>query len=199
MHVDAARLDGLAAAFLAVHQHQAEGDFPALALDGVDRLERGAAGGDDVIDDDDVVAGLEVALDLLARAVAFRLLADGENLERLVRVLGGGSHADGEGNRVRAERHAADGIDLEVLGVDLRAHRVPAEIADEVGAEGIERGDAAVDVEVALFAGGEGEIAGADGFFEQEFFQGGGGRKHVAGLEMRSGWASADPWGATPA
>ena len=141
-------------------------------------FKRGAAGGDDIIDDDHVVTGLEVAFDLFARAVAFGFLADGEDLQRLVRVLGGGGHADGEGDRIRAESHAADGIDLEVLGVDFRAHGVPAEVADEIGAEGIERGDAAIDVEVALFAGGEGEVAGADGFFEQEFLEGGGGLKH---------------------
>ena len=33
-----------------VHEHEAEGDFPAFALDGVDGFESRAAGGDHVID-----------------------------------------------------------------------------------------------------------------------------------------------------
>ncbi len=194
-HVNTPRFDGLAATFFAIHQHETERDFSAVAFDGVDRLERGPAGGDDVIDDDHIVARFEVALDLFARAMALRLFADGENLQRLGRVFGGGGHADGEGNRVGTERHAADGVDLEVLGMDFRAHGMPAEIADEIGTERIERGDAAIDVEIALFAGGEGEGSGPDGFFEQEFFQGGGGGEHAGGFEMRSAGASADlPW-----
>ena len=156
-HVDPARFDGLAAAFLAVHEHEAEGDFSAFALDGVDGFEGGAAGGDDVIDDDHVVAGLEVSLDLFAGTVALGFLADGEHLQRFGRVLGGGSHADCERNRIRAERHAADGIDLEVLRVDLGADCVPGEIADEIGTEGVERGDPAIDVKIALFSGRERE------------------------------------------
>ena len=55
--------------------------------------------------------------------------------------------------------------------MDFRAHGVPAEIADEPGAEWIERGDAAIDVEVALFSGSEGEGPGADGFLEEESFE----------------------------
>src|SRR5690606_40683264 len=68
---------------------------------------------------------------LFPRAVALRLFAHGENLQRFVRVLRGGGHADGQGDRVRAQGHAADGVDLEVLGVDLRAHGVPAERSEE--------------------------------------------------------------------
>ena len=41
----AAFLDRLAAAFLAIHEDEAEGDFPAFALDGVDGFQGGAAGG----------------------------------------------------------------------------------------------------------------------------------------------------------
>lgn len=49
---------------------------------------------------------------------------------------------------------------------------MPPEIADEMGAERVERGDAAVDVEIALLSGGESESAGADGFLEEKFFEG---------------------------
>lgn len=171
--MDAARFDRLAAAFLAVHQHQGKRDFAAFALNGIDRFEGGSAGSDHVIDDDDGVAGVEVAVDLFAGAVGFRFFTDGENLERFVRVLGRGGHTDRQGNRVCAERHAADRGYFQVFRVDFRPHCVPAEVADEESAERIERGHSAVDVEVALFAGGERERAGADGFLEQDFFQGG--------------------------
>ena len=60
----------------------------------------------------------------------------------------------------------------EVLGVPLGAS------ADEIRAKGIKRGYAAIDVEIALFAGGKREVAGADGFFQQEGFECGGGFKH---------------------
>jgi hypothetical protein len=55
---------------------------------------------------------------------------------------------------------------------------VPAEVADEKCSEGIECGDAAVDVEITLFAGGQGEGAGADGFLEENLFQGGSSLEH---------------------
>ena len=55
---------------------------------------------------------------------------------------------------------------------------MPAEIADHGGAEGVKRGDAAVDVEIGLLAGGEGKSSGADGFFEEQGFEVGGGLEH---------------------
>ena len=181
--MDAAFLDGLAAAFLAVYEDDAEFHVAALALDGVDGFQGGAAGGDDVIDDDDILAGGEVALDLFADAVAFRFLTDGENLERLVRVLAGGGHADGERDRVGSEGHAADRLDGEFFRMDLGTDGVPAEIADEGCAERIEGGDAAIDIKVGLFAGGEGEGSGAYGFFEEEGFEVGGGLEHGGRLD----------------
>ena len=163
--MDAACFDRLASAFLAVHEDEGEGDFSAFTLDGVDGFERRAAGGDDVIHDDYNIAVLEVAFDLFACAVAFGFLADGEDLERFGGVFHGRSHADGEGNGVCAESHAAYGVDLELFGVDLGTYGVPAEVANEQGSEGIECRDTAVDVEVALGTGSQGEIAGADRFF----------------------------------
>jgi hypothetical protein len=190
--VDAAGFDGLAAAFLTIDKDEGEGDLSTLALDGVDGLQRGAARGDDIIDDDDGVAGFEIPLDLFARAMALGFLADGEYLERFLRVAGGGSHADRQRNRISTESHAADGIDLEVLGMNLGTDRMPTEVADEIGPEGVERGHATVDVKVALFARCEGEGAGADGFLEQKAFEGSRGMKHgrddgVGGEMVQSG------------
>lgn len=64
---------------------------------------------------------------------------------------------------------------------------MPSEVADEISAEGIESGDAAVNVEVAVLSGGECERAGADGFFEEEVFEGRGSLKHVKIIEDRAG------------
>ncbi len=55
---------------------------------------------------------------------------------------------------------------------------MPSEVADEGGAEGVHGGDAAVDVEIALLAGCEGEGAGADGFLKKEGFEFGCGIEH---------------------
>ena len=71
--------------------------------------------------------------------------------------------------------------------MDFGPDGVPAEFADEIRAEGIECGDAAIDVEIALFSGGEGEISGADGFFEEQGFQRGGGGMHGFMLEISGG------------
>ena len=110
--------------------------------------------------------------------MAFGLLANGEDLQRLVRIRDRAGHPDREGNRVGPEGHAADRVDLEAFFLNPLAHRGPAELADQVRAEGIERGDAAIDVEVAFLAGGEGEGSGADGLFEEDRFQRGGGVGH---------------------
>ena len=176
--VDAPRFDGLAAAFLTIDEDEGEGDFSTFALDGIDGFQGGAAGGDDVIDDDDGVAGFEISFDLFTRAVAFGLFADGENLKCFGRVSGGRGHADRQRDRIGAEGHAADGVDVEMLGMDLGTDSMPAEVADEAGTEGIERGHAAVDVEVAFFSRCEGEGAGTDGFLKQELFEGRSGVEH---------------------
>lgn len=67
---------------------------------------------------------------------------------------------------------------------------MPAEVADETGAKRIERGHATIDVKIALFAGGEGEISGADGFLEQERLERGGGLMHAELWKLR-GWKQA--------
>lgn len=116
---NATNFDGLAPAFFAIHKDEGEGNFSAFALDGIDRLESGSPGGDDIIHDDDRVASLEISFNLFPRAMAFGFLADGEDLECLGRVFDGGKHADGKGDGVRAEGHAADGVDFQVLRVDF--------------------------------------------------------------------------------
>lgn len=78
-----------------------------------------------------------------------------------------------------------------MLRMDLRADRVPAEVADETGAKRIERGHPAVDVEVALLARGQSEGAGADGFLEQQLLECRGGVEH--GRRVDGGPTTSSP------
>lgn len=176
--MDAAGLYGLAPAFLAIDKDDGECDAAAVEFYGIDGFEGGAAGGDDVIDDNDVVAGLEISLDLFAGAMFLGFFADGEDLEGFRGIPAGGGHADGEGDGIGAEGHASDGMDGELFRMDFRADGVPAEVSDEGGSEGIEGGDAAIDVEIGGFPRSEGEGAGSDGFFKQEGFEICGCLKH---------------------
>lgn len=170
--------NGLAAAFFAIDEDDAEFDMSAFFFDDVDGFQGRPPGSNDIIDDDDVLAGGEISFDLLTYAVAFWLLTDGEDLDGFVWMVAGGGHADGEGDRVGAEGHTADGLDGEVFRVDFGSDGVPAEVANHCCAKGIQGGDAAVDVEIGLFPGGESELAGADGFLEKQGFEVGCGLKH---------------------
>ena len=57
------------------------------------------------------------------------------------------------------------------------------EAADEHGSTGVERGDAAIDVEVTLFPGGEGEVSRFDGFFQED-----GAQFGAIGFEGHEEW-----------
>lgn len=166
---DAACFDDFFGAFLAVDEDEDKGDFAAFGFDGVHSFDGGTAGGGGVFNEDDGVAGLEVAFDALAGAVFFGFLADGEHLEG--RPLAGGFHGDGEGDGVGAHGHASDGDGFLGELRDFFGNGGVADFADEDGSAAIHGADAAVDVKIALFAGGEGEITGADGFFLKDGFE----------------------------
>jgi hypothetical protein len=158
----------LAPALLAVHEHEHESDPSPLLLDGLDGLEGGIPCGDDVIDDDHGSGSAEIALNAAAAAVAFGFLADGKGLDGRFRGSHGGGHGEREGERIRAEGEAANrgGSDAETGG--LFQEEGVEQAADQKGTAGVKGGDAAVNVEVALFAGGQGKGAGFDGFGEQQ-------------------------------
>jgi len=167
----AALFDIFAATFLSVDEDEDESDVAVSFFDGVDGLNGGAAGGDDVVNDDDRIAGREISFDPFLSAVFFHGFADGKNLEwsssrsRIFTLRG---NADAKRDWIGAEGEAADGVDL---FVQLRGgcfHQRPADLADKAGAARIERSDAGVDVKVALRAGGECEFAVADGFFLEQ-------------------------------
>ena len=76
---------------------------------------------------------------------------------------------------IRPHGHAADGAGLGEAGQNLLLHELPAQLADEVGALGIERGDAAIAVQIALLARGKNKMTRLDGLGEenlQQFFLG---------------------------
>ena len=167
------RFDVFASAFLAIDEDQDECDFAAFFFDGLDGFEGGVAGGDDVIDDDDGSAGGEVAFDAPAAAVAFGFFADSVGLDGSVWIHHGRGHGEGEREGIGTEGEAADGGGSDAEAGGLAKVEAVKEATDEEGTVGVEGGDAAIDVEVALFAGGEGERAGFDGFRKEEGAEGG--------------------------
>ena len=101
-------LDVFAAAFLAIHKDESEGDLATFFFDGLDGLEGGITGGDDIIDDDHGLIRGEVTFDALATSVTFGLFADDEGLDR-VRLTGkAGTHGDGERDGVCSHGQATE-------------------------------------------------------------------------------------------
>lgn len=150
--MDATGFDGLSAAFFTIDQDDGEFDVTTFAFDSVDGFQSRSSGSDDIIDDDHILAGGEIAFDLFSGAVTFGFFANRENLECFIGMLAGGGHADGKGNRIGSKGHAADGLDGEFFRMDFGADCVPAEVADHGCAERIEGCDAAIDVEIRLFS-----------------------------------------------
>ena len=71
-------------------------------------------------------------------------------------------HPHGQRDRVRSHCHAADGIDLKLLGLNLLAHQLPTDFSDPGCSVVVEGCDPAVDVEIARLAGREGELPGSN-------------------------------------
>ena len=114
---NASRFDGLAPTFLTIDENEGKEDFPACRFDGIDGLNCGSARSNDIIDDDDRVAFLEVAFDLLTTTMAFGFFANGENLQWVGLMVHRTGHADSEGNRISAHGHAANGSRMQVVGL----------------------------------------------------------------------------------
>ncbi len=121
------------------------------ALQRLDRLQRRAAGGDHVFQDDDgqaVAQGL-VVLDELLRAVVFDELAHVQRRHRGAALKA--EQRNGARERTATELDPGDGF---ASGMQL-FDGVEHQRADETMTLGGEDGLFAVDEEVALFAGGE--------------------------------------------
>jgi hypothetical protein len=180
-----------AAPLLAVDETEDAGDVHSGFAGGFDGGDGGAAGGADVVDDDDIGAGLEEAFDLAAGAVGFLCFADEEAVDEGGGCLGTfvaqfegagefddlvvvgevpGAGAGGVGDkRVGTHGEAAYGFGVG----DVLADEVVEDQAGEAAAFGVEGGDAAVDVVVGLLAAGQGEVAELEGEGGDEIEEGG--------------------------
>ena len=171
-------LEGGGSSFEAVADADDADDFAAEFLDAVDGLESGSAGGDDVFDDEDFIAGFDGAFDEFLGAVVFGFLADDEADEVGLRLGSEGDHAGDD--RVCSDGQSADGVVFEV------ADRFEHGSRDEVEAAGVQGDLFAVEEKVRLLAGSEGEVATQEGSFEieidQRLFPGGSG--HVGVLSV---------------
>ena len=168
-----------AATLFAVDEAEDSGDVHACFAGGFDGRDGAAAGGADVVDDDDLRSLFEEAFDLAAGAVGLLGFADEEALQELRCRVGGieallegvpRAGAGGVGDeRVGSHGEAADGFGLR----EMLADEVVEDQAGEAAAFGVEGGGAAVDVVVGLLAAGEGEVAQLEGEGRDEVEQGG--------------------------
>src|SRR5690606_29376727 len=104
--------DGVRPTLVAIDHGDDAGDVDALAPEALDRAERRAAGGDGVLEDDDLGPRGEAlgALDEAAGAVTLLGLPHVEGIQRA--PFEGRSEAHGARERAAAELHARDGVDL---------------------------------------------------------------------------------------
>src|SRR4030095_1472656 len=145
----AALFDIFAAAFLSVDENEDESDVAARFFDGVDGLNGGAAGGDDVVSDGARIAGRKISFDPFLSAMFFDGFANRENLERgssRSRIFTLRGNADAKRDWIGAEGEAAAGIDIFTQGRRGCFHQRTSDLTDKACAARIERSDAGVDV-----------------------------------------------------
>jgi len=126
--------------FLPVHHADGPTDCPARIHDGSDRLQRGASGGDDVIDHDRPLSSDRASFDALARAVRFLFPPDEEprKWSALLEAEGGYRGDD----RVCAQRETSDG-----LGIKLPLfEKIEHDSRDQPRPLRVQRGPPAVEV-----------------------------------------------------
>jgi len=173
--------DLFAAALFAVDEAEDAGDGHAGFAGGFDGGDGAAAGGADVVDDDDMGSGREESFDLAAGAVGLFRFADEEAVDEgggkagvfVAEFEGLGEFDDlvvvreGPGAGGGGVGHEGVGTHGEApygFGVgDVLADKVVEDEAGEAAPFGVEGGDAAVDVVVGLLAAGEGEVAELEG------------------------------------
>jgi len=172
--------DVCSTALFAVYQTEDAGYVHACLAGGFDGGNGGAAGGADVVHDNNVCAGFEEAFDAAACAVSFFCFADEEAMDEGgdgtgvfvgFELEGAGEFGDlvavgkspctsagGVGDEwVGAHGESAYSFDLVCVG-DVFADEVVEDETGEATAFGVEGSDAAVDVVVGLLAAGEGEV-----------------------------------------
>src|SRR3569623_1641820 len=178
------RVGALVAVYHREHQHH----LAAGILHRLDRLDCRAAGGGDILDDDDAFAlqafTLGEPLDREPCAEFFRILADEESGDRLAllpRELG-----DGAGKRYRAHLKPADVIDV------LALEGIERQFRQKCSAFRIEHGRLEGEVEIALAPRSEGDLAAAERAGADDVGQtgagGGGGHGQTRYAEEWSGF-----------
>ena len=108
-----------------------------------------SSGGNHIVDDDHLIAGLHIAFDLAHGAVALRFLSDHHRLDGF--ITHGGSVRRGGSNRVSAHGEPPDGLRPQAEFPD----HVKDEVADEILPQGGIGGLFEVEIETAHIARGE--------------------------------------------
>ncbi len=168
---EAPLLQGLASTLLSVDKDKGEEDFTPFRLDSLDSLQGGPPCGNYVINNNNRIASRKVSFDSASRAVLFSFLPDGENLKKIIWLLAGGFHPDCKRDRICSQGHAANGRRGQSGFGQLFADKFPTLFADKASTPGVEAGDPAIDIEIAFFSRGEGELACADRFIEEKLLK----------------------------
>src|SRR5262249_18152999 len=151
----------------AIDQREGVRYLQPLQLGPLDRLQGGRAGGDHVLENGHRPTRLEQRspFDPLAGAVPLRLFANEERRKWMPAQVACQTHRRGE--RIGAQRQAANGADLWAL----RANLSEQQPADQKMTFGGQSGPLAVDVKVRLLAGGERDLASFEGELGQQLQQ----------------------------
>ena len=138
-------------------------DFAAEFLDAIDSEQCTAAGGNDVVNDDDVLSGLYGAFDESLGAVPFGLFSDHKAEE--LSLLCGGGHEDSADDRIRPDAHATEPGEFNIFE---EFEESPGDLEESFGAEG----DLfAIEVVGGFFSGCECEVAKLEGSLADEIHE----------------------------
>jgi hypothetical protein len=166
---------GAGSGFFALDEADGGDDTHACFAGGFDGCDGGGSGGADVVDDENRGVLFAEPFDAAAGAVGLFCLADEEAVDqgraglRLSAPCAGDGDCGDDG--ISAQGESADGRGVEVV----LAEQVEDGEAREASALGVEGGGAAVDVVVALGAGGEGEVAETERGAGEQVEEGGAG------------------------
>ena len=128
-----------------------------------DGPERTAAGRDNILDNDDLLAFLNGPFHITSAAVPFRFFPHDETIDRQAALAG--ERDDGCGDRIGADRHPPHGIR------DVLAQQIQNSLGDQVRSAAIERHLPAIEVVGGLFSRGQRELADLQRLFADQLDQ----------------------------
>lgn len=167
-HRVTALLDRFAAAFLSVHQDENKSDASTGLLDCIDRLQGGAARGDDIVHDDNRIAFGKIAFDPLLPPVILGRFPHGEYLKCVLRIIDTRRDADAERDWIGPHRETSDRVHPNVPHFRRPFHELPSDPPDQQRSARIQRRHPCVHIKIALRAGSERERAMEDGLCRKE-------------------------------